>query len=699
MKLNIHPLSILLGLSLILSPVFHSKPDMEREVLPKKEMTAQLIGSGLNAEEALAAAGLAYWEKPPLAWSCKTTKGANFTIDQKFINGGIVMIEYGVANTNSGVQVFNVASGADLNWTANLTGASTDVRIYACTNDISLIAATNQQLTELHVENLNELEYLLVFNNNITNAQNLTNCTKLKDCLFSYQASEPSGNQIPELRLDGLQNLVRVHATSRLPSTAHITHSMDFRAASQLKEIYLDNQQIPSIYVSGLKKLERIHASRNQLNGTIDFRGCSSLNYLEMEDNLIDGLTFDPKVTNSSTPQAHENLEAIWVRRNELKGNIDLKACTNLKALLISSPSDSYYNQLTSIDIYELIHLEDLHVYGNNLNYPIDLTSNAGLVTVELSQNSLTGLSVLGLANLYNIKASRNQINGAVDFGGCTSINYIELDDNLIDNLNFDPPVSGPTQPHEQLEQIWVRRNEISNHLDLRGCKNLAQCFIGHIGDGPTPNPKNNVPSIDVRGLTNLENLHVRNNALSSPVSLAGCNSLKNCDLSYNQIPNIQFTETGLPAPANIENLWIGYNNFTSLNFTELTTVSPQNIKNIYGEYNANLSNVSIAGLSSLEIIYFPSCNLDNSAIATLTDEIWDFYPGPTLPNAAANSRGSFLIFFNPGSNNLFNETKEKLKCGFGGSCPSGTQNCAYSLFGAGWDIGSTIGYLTINCP
>ncbi|MCZ8197703.1 MAG: leucine-rich repeat domain-containing protein [Flavobacterium sp.] len=306
----------------------------------------------------------------------------------------------------------NINSLSNLNFLVCSETSISNIDISGLTNLQILDCSSNQYLTSLFVNNLINLRVLDFSGNQISsiNLSNLINLTTL-DCSY---------NQLTNLDVSGLVNLTTFNCRNNQLASLDISDlinlpeiicsynqltSLNVSGLTNLKAIFCSNSQLTNLDVSGLTSIEFIDVSNNQLIN-LNINNLDNLDYLSCEDNQLDELVL------TNLP----NLEYVH-SQNNLLTSIDLIGLPKLYFLNCS------YNQLASIDVTELPNLNTLNCQYNQLttlfakngklgNY-ISFNHNPNLTYICIDEENL--IQVQNKVNQYGYSATC-QVNSYCSF-------------------------------------------------------------------------------------------------------------------------------------------------------------------------------------------------------------------------------------------------------------------------------------------
>ena len=195
------------------------------------------------------------------------------------------------------------------------------------------------------------------------------------------------------------------------------------------------------------------------------------------------------------------------------------------------------------------------------------------------SKLTSTTLGEFSDANNNNIIVDANQ-DGEIQLSEALQVHTIYFN-------STQPYVTDMTgiQFFENIRRLYIAPAVLTT-LNLSGLSNLVELSYYN-------NDFNyNLSSVNLTGLTSLENLHISNCQLTS-LNLSGLINLKYIDCDDNLITNLDVQ--GLP---NLEVLQCRYNQLTNLNLSNLT-----NLREVHCWYN-NLTQIDLNGLPALKTFY-----------------------------------------------------------------------------------------------
>ena len=218
-----------------------------------------------------------------------------------------------------------------------------------------------------------------------------------------------------------------------------------------------------------------------------------------------------------------------------------------------------------SVNLSGLATLNTVSINFNPSIMSLDLSNCPALETLSASNdgsNTFTQLNLSGCVSLTSAWATYNKIN-TLNITNCNALVDVNFDANELTSLNL----SGLAN----LKWLYCQNNQLQS-LDISNCANLEQLFVGG------------------------------NQLLAGPFTYYGCTSLKNVDLTYNNLTSINFSGF-----ANLQSLGCSYNNMNSINVSNCAA-----LEEISCNFNTNLSVLNLANCPLLRVINCSFCNLSS---------------------------------------------------------------------------------------
>lgn len=191
---------------------------------------------------------------------------------------------------------------------------------------------------------------------------------------------------------------------------------------------------------------------------------------------------------------------------------------------------DCSYNQLTTLDLTPLTKLQYVYTRYNQLQ-SINVAGMTTLTLFVCDNNKLQQLNVTDLTNLELLDIANNEL-PVIDLSKNTKLDTLYCSFNKFTYLDL--------RNLTLLEVLWANYNQNTNainHIDLRFNTKLKEIFInGWCQNNCTDTDQ--LYSLDITGLTNIESLYVRNNKLSY-LNLSGLPKLRNLSCENNLLTDL----------------------------------------------------------------------------------------------------------------------------------------------------------------
>jgi Leucine-rich repeat (LRR) protein len=334
---------------------------------------------------------------------------------------------------------------------------------------------------------------------------------------------------------------------------------------------------------------------------------------------------------------AFSNLTGLICSQNQLTsldisylGNLTYLDCSyNTLSNMIYNSALVYFNcrnnQLTGINLYNLMDLQVLNCASNQIN-SLDLLFNTSLTHLTCWNNQLSSLNLLYLSNLVEVSCSGNQLTELVLYG-MTGLQILNCDNNLLASLNLESLGSLQSlncsanllstlnlSPASGLQTLYCSNNQISS-IFLFGLSNLQNLNCSH----------NLLTNLELSSLSNLQILNCSSNSLSN-LNLSPVGNLQSLNAEFNQLSSINLTQNSnliqlilyhnllntlsVESLTNLSRLGIGENNLVTINTDNLTNLSTfecyhcEELTNVNFQNNTHLSMVTLiyTSLTTLDL-------------------------------------------------------------------------------------------------
>ncbi|MGV3696180.1 T9SS type A sorting domain-containing protein [Flavobacterium sp.] len=366
--------------------------------------------------------------------------------------------------------------------------------------------------------------------------------------------------------LDGFSNLEELNIGNSLITT------LDVSSLANIKNVSCYNMQIlTSVNVNSVNNLKGIALINLQNFSTLDTANLTNLAQLSIYGTAM----------TSFNANGLARLTDLFFVGNRNATNVTVNGLSNLLHLNCSN------NALTTLTISGLTGLIDLDCSANQLT---NLNGLPNLSKLACHNNRLTSFNVGGLTNLTELNCSGNEIT-SLNVNSLTNLVKLNANLNKLNTLN----VSGLTT----LEELHCSLNSMLTSVTLSNLPNLKQFSAIGMPYSNGPNP-NNLTTLDLSGLPNLETLNCSSGMLTS-LNLDNLTGLKEVNCSYNQITNLNLTN--LP---NLKRLNCSVNPISSLDATQVTSLEELTCGNGYitgGLIQGTLRNLNVVGLANLRTL------------------------------------------------------------------------------------------------
>jgi Leucine-rich repeat (LRR) protein len=360
---------------------------------------------------------------------------------------------------------------------------------------------------------------------------------------------------------------------------------------------------ISTIDLSFNTNLQSLICSDNQVS-SINVENCLSLIYLEANTNEISELNLENNIA----------LEVLYLGQNWLT-SLNLVANNNLRKLAVD------YNFLTELNLQNANNT-NISLYNSNFNPDLLCinvddaswsTTNWTNVDSASSFSETCGLTYVPDDNFENYLETHNASGGLVPPGNSDSLGNGITNDNYIETARV-----------ESLLGIDLTAKNIADLTGINSFEALTALVIA----------ENNLTSLDLSNLVNLQALDAHGNFSLASVTVANNNVLEyvnfeNDNLSgslYNIIDNspnligINAKNNQLSGDIelfdipNLEEIYLGNNNIESIDISETPLLR------VYSVSNNNLEYIDLSSLDKLTTVLVSNCNLTYLNVKTGTN-------------------------------------------------------------------------------
>lgn len=169
----------------------------------------------------------------------------------------------------------------------------------------------------------------------------------------------------------------------------NLNGKLDFSGCTALTDVYLRDNNFTELNLEGCTELKMLFVCMNKI-GVFNINGCYNIEQLSASSNRY--TTFD--ISNRA------KLKRLYIPNNKLT-EINVKGCVSLDKLSFTKGS------VTSVDLSDCVKLKYLECFGNNIS-SLDLSNNTQLETLLIYSkspvgtftNPLTSLNISGCKNL-----------------------------------------------------------------------------------------------------------------------------------------------------------------------------------------------------------------------------------------------------------------------------------------------------------
>ncbi|KRD07230.1 hypothetical protein ASE21_17165 [Flavobacterium sp. Root901] len=558
---------------------------------------------------------------------------ANFTA----FSGGVAVTRIDT-NFDNQIQVSEAAlidklwiEGANANSVTNIQGiegfanvtelgfngiSTTSINLTGMPN-LKTIYVKSPTLTTASVSGMNGLTGVTFMGNPVMTSLDISNCPSL---------SNIAAQQNPVF---SILNFTSLSGLKQLYLEDNVLAELDLTGCPNLEYFNAVNNKLTGINVSGLTKLTTFLITDNPTLTDINAAGCTLLNFPQSTFLLYHGIT----TADFSNCSSLQNLQIP----DNLLTALNLSGCSALQGLNVKN------NTLTTLNLTGCSALAAIDCSNNQLT-ALDLSSSPNVTDLRAATNSISNLNLTGAVSLKNVYLNSNQIL-SLNVSGNTNLEILELDNNPTSNLELSgctalkslavqdiPLVTGDFSNCSSLTFI-SSTSSVLNSINVQGCSALKTLTLAGTNVQKAP-----LTSLNLSGLTNLETLSCSYNNVNS-IDLTGCSALNNVSyfdmplaaVDFSDSPNIailNITKTGL--------INIDISNF--LTFQSLTVNDNQDLKMIFAKNGRDEDLFINTGNPNLIFV----CQDDANVAETKS-----YLTGLGLTSVVVNSYCSF----NPGGN------------------------------------------------
>ena len=459
----------------------------------------------------------------------------------------------------------------------------------------------NNSATSLDVSNLASLQLLRCENNQISTL-NLSGCTSLST-LYCHD------NLIIDLNTSGLTNLIEIYTQNNPQLTSINTSGCTSLAILNMYETNISPSSFPNLQTVDISNCIALQAFRTVEPNLSSFitSGCSSLANLEIVNSQLTALDFTDLTS----------LVSLDCTNNSTLTSLNLSGLASFTQLVCMD------NELTTLNLDGCVNLIFLSCYNNQIAGELNLSNFSQLISVECHDNNFSSINLSNCPSLEGTTYSLNQFLTSVDLSNCPSLLSdggfaADLSQSALQSLNLSNCTS--------IQEVNVSTPQLQN-INLSGCSSLSLLNMNSLVS---------ITSLDLSGLTSLENFVINNTSLTS-INVSGCINLNVASLGNNNLTAIDFSNT-----PSITEIYLENNQITELDVSGNPNLQTLNISNnplinLFAKNGAN-ETISFFGNPNLQFV----C-VDESQVAAVQTEL----DTAGLTSTVCNSYCSFT----PGGN------------------------------------------------
>ncbi len=260
------------------------------------------------------------------------------------------------------------------------------------------------------------------------------------------------------------------------------------------------------------------------------------------------------------------NLTSLDCNVNQIT-ELDVSNLVHLETLLCNG------NQLTSLDLSSNTVLEQVYCTGNQLS-SLNLGSNSSLTILNVTSNQLSSLDLSGTPNLNTVIFSNNHIRN-IDLSACPDLTILRCSDNLLSSIDLsnntaltelDVSSNRLTSLDLTANTALVKVNCDSNLLELLYIRNHSalqelRCGSNTRMTSLVCRDNRNLTLLNVRGNTSLQSIDVTS-------EIKTCTSLDTLLCGSNMLTDLDVSDM-----TSLKILHAAYNGMTSINVSGCTTL------------------------------------------------------------------------------------------------------------------------------
>jgi len=295
------------------------------------------------------------------------------------------------------------------------------------------------------------------------------------DAILVFQAVDQG---ISALEFNNASSLTRIQVGN------NSIKNLDLTSCTALTGLYAEFNQLESLDVAGCTAMRVLDVHENQIKGTVDCSGMSSLSKVDVANNQISTFLLPH----------HATVNSVDCSTNQID-ELDLSGLSGLDEL------SCHHNKLAALDLTSLTAMTELYAYNNEIS-TVDLTKCTKVETINLACNKLQTVDVSKNTSASGLYLYENELE-ALDLSAINTVRWLNVGYNHIPSLD--------TRNQSNLSLLIADYNEIAE-IDLTKNPSLSQVKLSH----------NLLKTIDLSKQSYLSWLKVDNN------------DIENLDLSAN---------------------------------------------------------------------------------------------------------------------------------------------------------------------
>ncbi|MBQ2639731.1 MAG: hypothetical protein IJF92_03110 [Bacilli bacterium] len=337
-------------------------------------------------------------------------------------------------------------------------------------HSLRVLSAKNIGLKEIKLNN--EISNIEMPDNNLDNKNlNLSNFPNL-------WRLNVSGTGIESLNVSNSNNLKDLQAVNNNISSLNVS------GCSALKEVWLADNNLKSINLNDNINLEELNLYANPLK-QLNLSNNVNLKSLVIGTVLPSDNTRKTEITDLDL-SLQEKLELIHLYPSNLE-HISLNANNNIQTFMSKENPltrnefmvlfnenltnlDIRYPGFESIDLSNVINLEELIITGDNNLKSINLRNNVALKNLQLVSNGLNDIDISQNVNLERLYLGSNKLHN-LDLSRNTNLKHLGLGDNDLSSIDVSRNINlaGLNLYNNKLSSIDLTNNTVLEEINLSG--------------------------------------------------------------------------------------------------------------------------------------------------------------------------------------------------------------------------------------